>query len=523
MIVSKLQKSKKKQQGLALLVLVIVIFLTASSYYFSSVSMVKIKVDKIEKTQATLKRAKQALLDYAVVNWHLNGEAGQIGKLPCPDYEISGLPTEEEGDPDSQCGKAYANGIGYFPWRKLRIEETKDSSGSCLLYAVSPAYKTSPTAALNLDSYGQFKIVDSTGAIVQGALPEERPVVVIIAPESPLSGQTRESVPPTRVCGSYYSNNIADLIEAYLDNDGTTNNSAIDINTNNVINNFVAQYAGSDEGNNPLNDRLITITHKEFWEAMSGAVEPSVLNDRMEHLTEAIAVCFAAYGSSNTKNNLPMPAPLDLNGGEYRRNAAYSDNDTGFSGRLPYNVSQANSVIPVSNETNIFNNEFCNDLDLPQAGINAIHFKDDGGSDNGEYFDLWQNWKDHFFYSVSAHFKPGGEGATTLCNSDCVIVAGTEYAGIVFFSGLKLNGKQRYTHPFDGGLADQTIDPFNMDDKDDIVNYLEGNNVNDFPVFSGNPVTVIPPVDDGARTFEVDAGSNDIMFCIKTDMSVVPC
>ncbi len=226
LIISNQQKGKKKQNGLALLVMVIVIFLAMSTYYFSSVSLVEVQVDKIEKTQAVLKRAKQALLDYALVNWHMAGEAGKIGKLPCPDYYISGLADEKEGEQDSNCGNAYANGIGYFPWRTLGIDITKDSSGSCLLYAVSPAYKTSPAAALNPDSYGQFIIVDNTGATLQGLLPEDRPVAVIIAPESTLPGQARESNPST-VCGSYYSNDISALIAAYLDNDGTTNNAAM--------------------------------------------------------------------------------------------------------------------------------------------------------------------------------------------------------------------------------------------------------------------------------------------------------
>ncbi len=363
LIISNQQKGQKKQNGLALLVLVIVIFLAISTYYFSSVSLVAVQVDKIEKTQVLLKRAKQALLDYALVK-HLAGEAGKIGKLPCPDYiSSSGV----DGEQDGNCGNAYANGIGYFPWRTLGIEITKDSSGSCLLYAVSPAYKTSPAAALNPDSYGQFRIVDNTGATVQGVLPEDRPVAVIIAPESTLPGQARENNPPA-ICGSYYSDNILDLIEAYLDNDGTTNNAAIDPSTNNIIENFVAKYAGSEQGNNPLNDRLITISHREFWSAMQSAVTGTEFHDRMAHLTEAIAVCFAKYGLSNTNNNLPMPAPLNFNGGEYRRNVDYDDSgafSTAFAGRLPYDVSRANTELVNGNAPYIFDNAFCDGLDLP--------------------------------------------------------------------------------------------------------------------------------------------------------------
>jgi hypothetical protein len=512
LIINNQQKGKKKQNGLALLVLVVVIFLAISTYYFSSVSTLEIQVDKIEKTQAVLKRAKQALLDYALVKY-LTGEAGKIGKLPCPDYKSSGV--DVDGEQDGSCGNAYANAIGYFPWRTLGIDITKDSSGSCLLYAVSPAYKTSPEAALNPDSFGQFRTVDNVGMTLQGVLPEDRPVAVIIAPESPLPGQARENNPPA-VCGSYYSNDISTLIAAYLDNDGTTSNAAIDPGTDNFIEDFVAKSAASDEGSNPVNDRLITITHREFWGAMQSTIAGAAFNDRMENLTEALAVCFAAYGLSNTNNNLPMPAPLNINGGEYRKNVDYDDSGvftTAFAGRLPYDVDRANIEIPISNQTYIFNNTFCDNLSLPTAGINDIHFTDDNGSDKGEYFDLWQNWKDHFFYAISAHYKPGGAGSATLCGSDCVMVNGTKYAAIVFFSGLKRVGQQRYTRPFDAVLANKTVDPLNVDDKDDIANYLEGNNVVDFPDNTGN--AVYDPVNGGA--------SNDVMFCIQQDMSVVEC
>ena len=154
---------------------------------------------------------------------------------------------------------------------------------------------------------------------------------------------------------------------------------------------------------------------------------------------------------------------------------------------------------------------FIEDID-DEVDLDVINDTDDDGSDNGEYFDLWQNWKDHFFYAISAHFKPSGVGSTTSCSSDCVKVSGTEYAGIIFFSGLKQAvagvDQTRYAPPFDGALA---LD--GVDDKDDISNYLEDNNVADFPDNTGNadydPVNAV--------------SSNDVMFCIRQDMSVIEC
>jgi len=485
-----------------LLVMVIVIFLAVSSYYFSTISIVEIKVNKIENTQVVLKHAKQALLDYALVNWRMTGNAGKMGKLPCPDYD-SNLP---DGEQDGSCGITYANAIGYFPWRTIGIDITKDSSGSCLLYAVSPAYKNSPFAALNPDSYGQFRVVNKTGAVIQGALPEDRPVAVIIAPESTLFGQTREN-DPTITCGSYYGDVIATLIAAYLDNDSTTNNAAINPSSDNFIENFVAKYAGSDEGPAPLNDRLITISHREFWGVMQSAITGSAFDDRMKNLTEAIAVCFAAYGSSNTNNNLPMPAAMDIDSGEYRRNVDYDDSGNfilNFAGRLPFDVSRANTELGNGNAAHIFDNDtFCDNLDLPSTTgiIEDIHFKDDSGSDKGEYFDLWQNWKDHFFYVVSNAFNPVGTATDCLGAGDCVEYGGTEYAALIIFSGLKQVGQSRYAPPFEA------------DEKSDINNYLEEGRQGVF--FTDNDGNGVYPV--------VTTASNDIVFCIAIDMSVVAC
>jgi len=501
MIRNKL-KSNKKQNGLALLVLVIIIFLAMSTYYFSSVSMIEVQADKVEKTQRVLKRAKQALLAYAMTKWYEPEEGGKIGKLPCPDKWVSGLLNEEEGEQDSACGNAYANMIGYFPWRTLGMEITKDSSGACLLYAVSPAYKTGPAAALNPDSYGQFRVVDSGGAVIQGVLPEDRPVAVIIAPGSALPGQARESNPGI-ICGSYYANNLFNLTAAYLDNNGVTNNAAIDPATDNVIEKFVAMYAGSDEANNPLNDRLITISHREFWDAMQKTITDAAFDNRMKNLTEAIALCFAEYGKKN-RHRLPMPAALDLNGGEYRKSSDYDDSgnfNMRFAGRLPYNVSRANAEIGNGDENNIFSNTYCDGLNLPSTSVaETINFTDVNGSDRGEYFDLWSNWKDHFFYAISKDHKPEASALLAACSGDCITVGGSTYAGVVFFSGLKRGGQQRYAPPFEA------------DDKSDVANYLENNNAADFPDNAGD-----------ANYDVVGANSNDVMFCIQSDMSVVPC
>jgi len=423
-----------RQDGLALIVVVIVILMAISSYYFSSISLVDVQVDKIEKKQALLKRAKRALLAYALSNGQVVDNIGRIGQLPCPDRVAAGNAGIQD---NTNCGTDYANAIGYFPWMTLGLETTKDDSGNCLLYAVSPAYKNGTDVALNPDSFGHFRIADSTGAIIQGVAAEDRPVAVIIAPGVVLPNQVRVNNPLVP-CGSYYADNLPNLLAAHLDDDGNTDNTAIGIGGNNVLDTFVQKYAGSDVAGNPLNDQLITITHREFWSNMEITITSPAFTNRMNDVTEAIALCFAQYGLNNTKH-LPMPAPLDVNGGDYRRSVDYDDSgdfSVGYAGRLPYDVSQANTELPPTvpaNENHIYDNLYCNNLVTTNLG-ETVDFEDMGGADNGMYRDLVTNWKDHFFYVVSNAYKPDGTVATCTA-ANCVEYAGARYAALVIYSG----------------------------------------------------------------------------------------
>ncbi len=498
-----------KQKGVALLVLLIFIILAASSYFISGLSINQVKVDQKNVTQEVLKKAKDALIAYVVTSRRLNDNLGKFGKLPCPDHADTAL---EEGEQDSSCGNAYANGIGYFPWRTLGVETLKDGSGNCLLYAVSPGYKANPFAALNPDSYGQFQMVDDNGAVVIGDSAGGRPVAVIIAPGGVLASQNR-SFDDTTICGFDYDT-IKNDLGAYLDNDGTTNNAALDTGVDNFMDQFVQIYASSASAVNPINDRFVIITYDEIWDEFQSIVTDGTFDNKMRNLTEAIAICFAGYGLSNN-NHLPMPALMDLGGNEYRKDSDYLDSGdftAGFAGRLPYDLERAKTEMLSGDLKNIFDNNYCDGIDLVTTAtvVENINFSDDAGSDNGEYFDIWRNWKDHFFYAVSQAHKPSTI-AVAGCSVDCVSVGvvTNEYAGIVLFSGLKqaVVGQERYTSIFD---SLQTLD--GDDDKDDIVNYLEGNRDNLFPDNTGNGIyDAVAP------------GSNDIMFCINTDMSVEAC
>jgi len=276
----------------------------------------------------------------------------------------------------------------------------------------------------------------------------------------------------------------------------------IDTSVSNAIDIFVSRYAGSAESNNPLNDSLITITQRDLWDVMNNTITDPVFSTTMQNLTEALALCFAEYGKSNGRH-LPMPAALDLNGGDYRRSADYDDGsnfDNGFSGRLPYSVQHSNTQLTSLDANNIYSNAYCSALLTTTATPIAVNLT------GGEYFELWSNWKDYFFYAVSKEYTPKGDA--NPCSGNCVRVNGVDYAAVIFFSGLKRTTSS--------GLVQQRYGPpFDVDDKKNVVNYLESDNSSKFPDNSGKA---------NYKTFEIINGnSNDIMYCIKQDMSVIPC
>ena len=92
-----------------------------------------------------------------------------------------------------------------------------------------------------------------------------------------------------------------------------------------------------------------------------------------------------------------------------------------------------------------------------------------------------------------------GQGA--VCSGDCVFYNGTNYAALVIFSGLKQGTQSRYAPPFEA-----------IDEKLNVNNYLEEGRAGVFPDNAGNKVYPV-----------VTAASNDVVFCIATNMSVVAC
>ena len=66
-----------------------------------------------------------------------------------------------------------------------------------------------------------------------------------------------------------------------------------------------------------MNDRLLTITRDEIWQA---GFDRKDFDQKMKNLTHALAWCIAEYANldANDSRRLPWPVKTDLNGADFR-------------------------------------------------------------------------------------------------------------------------------------------------------------------------------------------------------------
>ncbi|MDR2689005.1 MAG: hypothetical protein LBB76_04525 [Azoarcus sp.] len=152
-----------------------------------------------------LARARAALIGYAAHYPEMHAGQG-VGYLPCPDQG-------NDGSAWGSCHIRDHGALGRFPYRTLGLPVLQDGGGQCLWYALAGSVKNNPKPmALNWDSPGQFKIVDTAGhALTAG----HDAVAVLIAPGEPLPGQRRPSSTNSQRCAG--SANVDFDLPLFLD------------------------------------------------------------------------------------------------------------------------------------------------------------------------------------------------------------------------------------------------------------------------------------------------------------------
>ena len=522
-------QTSENQKGVALLVMIIAIILAFSSYIISGLSINQVKIEQQKKIRLSLKNAKTALIANAITHADRGGDEGEMGYFPCPDLFEGAV---YEGGSDGACDAGKRNTVGYLPWISLDTPILKDNSGSCLWYAVSSSYKNAPhSGMINEDSYGMFQVVDNTEAVIVGTNPEDRVVAMVFAPNTPLSAQAR-TFDNTSFCGKDYLN-----AGAYLEGDGVTDNGTL-IAVDDEIDKFIHATANSESVATPYNDQFITITRDEIWEPI---LNRSDFTQKMENLTQALAMCLASYANlaDNTSRRLPWPVITNLTGNDYRDNANYQDDaptvvpvDHGYSGRFPFDVASSNAAIDAALSVDeLFDVANCSALAVgvgaTAATANLLDPSDPGPPSvpATEYRKLWNNWKDHFFYVLSKSYEPG-TGGSQKCGGppgggppgggppgggppggggadDCIEVNPNpspnkkEYAGAVIFSGRRLDGVTR-------------------NNKSVVADYLEDGKA---AVFTAEATDKDGNEDYNYTDPQTDA-FNDIMYCIEDKPTV---
>lgn len=495
-------KTSKNQGGLVLLVLVIVLMLVFIAYTLSNLSITQVHFNKTHDTLVSLKKAKQAVINYALT-YSDRAVGNDYGIFPHPETFMNG----DYGNMPGNWGTKNTNIVEWLPWRSLDLPSLKDESGSCLFYAVSGSYKLGGTVQadmINEDSPGMFQIVDSAGTILQGANIDDRVVAIVFAPGGPLAGRpNRNPLDMTSNCGDDYGN-----VSAYLEGDGVTDNSVLSAAPD-TIDQFIHATATSATEAPAYNDKFLTITRDEVWGPI---VKRDDFKQDMEALTRALAMCLAEYANlaDNTSRRLPWPVITNLGiTTNYRNNTNYDDDDgatQGYSGRYPFNVAGSNAAIdPVNmmDDTLLEIPGLCNDFGADWEGVTI-----DLNTTTSKYRKLWDNWKDHFFYILSKGYEPDNSGESTCAStSACIKVnpSATEYAGVVIFSGSRLAGVTR-------------------NDKSVVADYLEDGKSTEFINEAINKT--------GDRTYvytdpQTDT-INDIMYCIQdkpagTNLDVIEC
>lgn len=238
--------TNSKQRGAALIIMITILALMVSSALLSGLDTHTLKVKRDKKTNKALARAKQVLINYALLSDKLPSSPG-VGYLPCPDMTGDGLSNEP-------CGVSGESVEGWLPWQTLGEKTLVDKDKTCLRYAVSGHYKINPSTPLVKapPTPGHFVIHDETNSHLVGSVPAEYALAVVFAPHKIVAGQARGlNGGAATICGSTVAaaqiNNASNLLD-------TLNN----------VNNAAGTYAGAGL---PGSTALPTATPSVFMQA----------------------------------------------------------------------------------------------------------------------------------------------------------------------------------------------------------------------------------------------------------------
>jgi len=290
-----MKQTKQNQRGFALL-LFMMVFIGVVTVGFSGLltsSIKKKNAEALAKNIKVLKKAKEALLSYAV-KYSVQGDLNKMGKLPCPDVSSG---TNLEGSQDANCGSRGVNAVGLFPFKSLGLGKIEDASGECLWYVVSGDYKNSEAASmLNEDTVGYLNLVDENGNLMHGGTEDDFPIALIISPGPALTGQNRTPDAALPECKANYT------MSNYLEG-GSNIDYATDLPASaDTLWRFLSSSFSTKLENSDHNDQVIAIYKDELWGrikrlndlAFDNTTGTPATPSSIENLTKSLAECIAA-------------------------------------------------------------------------------------------------------------------------------------------------------------------------------------------------------------------------------------
>lgn len=244
---------------------------------------------RARKTQAALAQAREALIGFAIT--YRDAHPGEVfGHLPCPD-------TDNDGVAELNCGLKDVTVVGRLPWKTLGLPDLRDGANECLWYVLSGHFKYNPkTDFLNWDTTSRIKLVNADGQGIAASPGEhDAPVAIIIAPGSPLTGQSRAPV-GTTICGG---NNTPG---AYLD--GLTLVAAPETEDDPSTDTTVAVSTRASITNGTNNDFAVAVSPRDVFDQVRKRAD--FKNDVDVRLLTNISGCLNGI--------TPLPAPSGSKG-----------------------------------------------------------------------------------------------------------------------------------------------------------------------------------------------------------------
>lgn len=443
----KVSGSYFSQRGAALLLFALVAMVS-----FAAILMAALNSKRSESPQAkslvVLQTAHEALIGYALSFSDLNVNR-LPGYMPCPD-------TDGDGVADAPCGNPGESALGRLPWQTLDLPPLRDSTGECLWYAVSGAYKENPAVGLSADADGQFVVYNPNLAVKVGATSLGRAVAVVFSPGRIVQSQVRNVTPNNRTeCGSTRISDGVARVENYLEGRNGINNSSgtrADASPgapgsqpipSGIAAAFLASPQFPEQDPADFNDTLTWVSPNELQRVYT----------RMQvWVGDQVRACLQSYAVANSGS---YPWPAVLSGVSLPE---YQDDTNERFGRIPSDLSNTALVGFMSA--------------WPGSCFN---------------WTWWNDWREHVFYAVD---KSAAPSATT---GGAVAVNGVASPIAVVFAGRRSESQSRSSNS----------------DKGDIANYLEFGNI------PGAGAGLIPSGDENFETTALIQPSDDYV-CTAT-------